>query len=680
MYRIIPREGVNYGNEAYRLSGKLGYEKGLMNSDLVVGMNLNYLGVYDSAQVITERGIAAAKRLGDKAAEAFGHNSMGNILLGKGDFFKAMTHVDMSYGFFSELHDTVGMVKALNNKGNQYLAQGKDAQALKAFLLCLKLSESQKNKLGISIAHANIGGIYRILKDSTLALQHFKHALNYFVESGNIGSSAWIYNNMGIVYSNSKRYDESLKMYYKSLEYRLKIGDKHDIANSYSNISGAYYFIDSLEQAIAYSKKAMELQSEIDDAEGLSISCNLLGNIYTKKKDFSQAKRYYVQGINVLKGKDFDYVLSDAYYLLSKVDSALGDYTSAYKHYRLHIALRDTLQSKENTKKMVEAQMNYDFEKKEAVTKAEFDNEKKLADAATKRQRIISIFVSSGLILVLIFAVFIFRSLRITRNQKKVIESQKAIVEEHRKDMIDSITYAKRLQEAILPPLELVQKHLPDTFILYKPKDIVAGDFYWMETVGDTVLFAAADCTGHGVPGAMVSVVCSNALNRAVKEFGLREPGGILDKVTDLVMETFERSEKDVKDGMDISLIKYDKKSRTLQWSGANNSLWYVQEGELFELDPDKQPIGKFDNRKPFTTHSLSVLPGTYFYLFTDGYADQFGGPRGKKFKYKPMKELILKVHQYPPDQQKQSLDAAILAWKGELEQVDDICVIGVKL
>ena len=253
-------------------------------------------------------------------------------------------------------------------------------------------------------------------------------------------------------------------------------------------------------------------------------------------------------------------------------------------------------------------------------------------------------------------------------------------IEEKNKEVLDSITYAKRLQDAILPPLGLLKQYLPESFLLYKPKDIVAGDFYWMESVGDNILIAAADCTGHGVPGAMVSVVCSNALNRTVKEFKITEPGKILDKVRELVLETFEKSEDNVQDGMDISLCSINTKTNEAQWSGAFNSLWYIHNGEVNEVPADKQPIGKTDNPIPFNTHTLNLQKGDILYLFTDGYPDQFGGPKGKKFKYKQFQERILAMSRQPLAEQKRILELAFEEWKGNLEQVDDILVIGIRV
>jgi len=266
------------------------------------------------------------------------------------------------------------------------------------------------------------------------------------------------------------------------------------------------------------------------------------------------------------------------------------------------------------------------------------------------------------------------------KNRK--IETQRGLLEEKNKEITDSITYAKRIQEAILPPLRNVMESLPNSFVFYKPKDIVAGDFYWMECIGEWVVFAAADCTGHGVPGAMVSVVCNNALNRSVREFGLTEPAAILDKTLELVIEQFETSDDEVKDGMDIALCALNTTTRALQFAGAQNPLWIKRatSSELEEIKGDKQPIGKYSDPKPFTNHTLQLEAGDAFYIFSDGYADQFGGPKGKKLKYKPFKELLLSINDKPMEERKQIIDQHFETWKGDLEQVDDVCVIGVRV
>jgi len=304
-----------------------------------------------------------------------------------------------------------------------------------------------------------------------------------------------------------------------------------------------------------------------------------------------------------------------------------------------------------------------------------------------------------ALIVIVIIGVIIFwnRSLKKEISRRKEAEEklqasfeeiqyQKLIVEEKSQEITDSIQYAKRIQSAILPPSKVVDEFLEDSFILYKPKDIVAGDFYWLEAKEDKVLFAAADCTGHGVPGAMVSVICNNGLNRSVREYGLSDPGEILDKTREIIIQEFEKSEDEVKDGMDIALCSLSVPNvktdvyRKLQYAGANNPLWIVRNGELIETKANKQPIGKFRAPVPFDTHSFDLQKGDTFYVFSDGYVDQFGGQRQKKFKSKVFKELVLSIQNLSMEEQCLKIDAEFEEWKGDLEQLDDVVVIGVRV
>lgn len=274
------------------------------------------------------------------------------------------------------------------------------------------------------------------------------------------------------------------------------------------------------------------------------------------------------------------------------------------------------------------------------------------------------------------------KSQRLLKKKNKDISFKNKLISHKNKEIMDSINYAKRIQSAILPPERLVKSYLDNSFVLYLPKDIVAGDFYWMEHVGDDILFAAADCTGHGVPGAMVSVMCHNALNRSVKEFGLVSPAEILNKTRELVLEEFAQSDDEMNDGMDISLCSLNRKTKELKWAGANNPLWIISEDNdtIKEIKPDKQPVGKHRKQSDFTPHDLRLKEGDIIYIFTDGLQDQFGGPKGKKYKPARLRKLFLAIHKLPLQDQRLQIMKELENWKGAHEQVDDICIIGVKV
>ena len=263
--------------------------------------------------------------------------------------------------------------------------------------------------------------------------------------------------------------------------------------------------------------------------------------------------------------------------------------------------------------------------------------------------------------------------------QKEEVERQKEKVTELYKDLTDSINYAKRLQQSILPTNEEVHNLFPDNFVLFKPKDIVSGDFYWFKSSGSKRMFAAIDCTGHGVPGAFMSLVGHNVLNQVTKVF--TRPAQVLNNLNRIAIEVLQNSESGVKDGMDLSFCTFDPKSLELEFSGAQNPLYVIRQGELLEHKADKLSIGSFNHgEKQFTNHVLQLQHGDCLYITSDGYADQFGGPRDKKFMRKRMKELLVEISPLQMHEQKERLHSAFVTWKGAQEQVDDILVIGIRV
>jgi serine phosphatase RsbU (regulator of sigma subunit) len=271
-------------------------------------------------------------------------------------------------------------------------------------------------------------------------------------------------------------------------------------------------------------------------------------------------------------------------------------------------------------------------------------------------------------------------------HQKEEIEAKNGELEVLYKHVTDSIKYAKRIQEAMLPPESLLKEILPNSFVLYKPKDIVSGDFYWVDEKDGKTMFAAVDCTGHGVPGAFMSIVGHNILKHVVNNNNFTTPSLILDSLNEGVSETLhhghEHEEGQAKDGMDIAFCTIDFKTLELQYAGAYNPLYIIRNGEVLQTKANKFPIGLFlgEEKKKFTNHTLQLQKGDFVYIFSDGFADQFGGPYGRKFMAIPFRVLLMDIHREPIQKQKEILNKTLEEWRGQLDQVDDILVIGVKI
>lgn len=266
--------------------------------------------------------------------------------------------------------------------------------------------------------------------------------------------------------------------------------------------------------------------------------------------------------------------------------------------------------------------------------------------------------------------------------QKEEVERQSRKVVELYKNVTDSIRYAKRLQESILPADKRIRELLPDSFVYYRPKDIVSGDFYWFERVEDRVVFAAVDCTGHGVPGAFMSLIGHNGLNQAVKDKARSRPSEVLKDLNRIAYDALHKDREQylVRDGMDMALCSFDPSRGVLEYAGANCPLYLVRGGEVLLFAPDKNAIGSFDlNGKSFTDHRIKLQQGDMVYIFSDGYADQFGGPKGKKFLYRRFRELLVEISAHPTERQRGLLQEAFNTWRGAHEQVDDILVIGMR-
>ncbi|HLU85092.1 MAG TPA: tetratricopeptide repeat protein [Vicingaceae bacterium] len=617
-------------------------------------------GQVDSATIIFEQALRLSEKIGWKKGEASAYFSIGSCKNIKSDYPAAIAFFYKALAIYEKLNDENGKAIIYGGLGVLFKNQQELDKALEYHFKALKLDEKNNVERRIPIHYGNIGVVYKHLQEFDKALEYYFKALAIDEESNNLNGQSRHLGNIGVIYKNQEKYDLAIDYYFKSLKISEELGDLEGIATKLLNISNLYVILKKYKEAEKYLKKGLEISEQLGS-----------------KQDLFQAYEIY-----------------------TTIYERTGRANLGLKSYRKAMAYKDSIFNEENKKEILRQEVNFEFEKKQAIEQAQHEKELAVAASEQKRQQLFLVFLAAILLAVIIISFIIYKSLKNSNKQKELIEQQKLIVDNKNKEITDSIVYARRIQQAILPPKEVLSKNLENGFILYKPKDVVSGDFYWMESsitngaLERAIFLAAADCTGHGVPGAMVSVVCNNALNRAVREFKLTNPAEILNKVRELVIETFEKSEEQVNDGMDIALcsLRFDvqglklnnpKTIAILQYAGANNALYIVKANDkekLVELKPNKQPIGKVDNPEPFTQHKVELQKGDTIYMFTDGFADQFGGKKGKKLMYKPFKNLLLSIQDKTMDEQKALLEKYFEEWKGSLEQVDDVCVIGVRI
>lgn len=645
----------------------------------------------DSMRLIGTLLAEETERTGNVYWQAKANNGIAVSYYLQGEFKEALDHFELCMGLYGQINDREGIAAAASNMGNVFNDAGDYPKAMQYYLRALKIEEELGITEDAAGSYGNIAILHYEMGNYEEALLYHDKCIAAFTEVGDVFSLARAYNNRGTVLERTGDFDGAIKSYETSLALRDSLGDEESKSSSYHNLAVVYAKIGEKELAIELFNKCLAIEEGRGDQYGITNSWNSLGQLYNEYEEYGTAVEWCLKGLDLAREIETTSLersacecLYTAYKGLNKTDEALA-------YHERFILLRDSINNEEKDRDMMQQGFQFTYEMRIMQDSIIHEEEQKRKDEkqamVLEQEEMKRYGLYAGIGVVSLFLVFVLNRYRASNRQKRIIQSQKEQVdlaydslEEKNREIMDSITYARHLQEAILPPARLVKQWLTDSFILYKPKDIVAGDFYWMETSGDLILFAAADCTGHGVPGAMVSVICSNGLNKAVNELNITDPGKILDKTRELVIERFNKSEKEVHDGMDISLVALHLDKRQLWWAGANNPLWIIRQGELIELKPDTQPVGNMFGLAPFTTHEVKLEEGDALYLFSDGYPDQFGGDKGKKFKSGAFKKLLLSIQGKDMEEQKSIIDAEFEQWRGDLEQVDDVCVIGVRL
>lgn len=605
--------------------------------------------------------------------------------------------------------------KFFNAYGAIYQTKGHLKEAINFYQQGLKLSEQNNDLRGQAIMLGNIGGIYTKLKQTDLALNFCKKCLSVLKQLKDEYNQASVYNNLSVVYLEDEKFDLSMQYALQSVALYKKFDDKNGLVYCHNNIANIFEKRKLNDKALENYKIALQYAIETENSLEIGRCYHEIGNALLLKGDNEQAKEYLEKAKKLAQENEDIDTESDVVFNLYEYYKKKNKPSEALKAHEYYHELRDKLDRESKRSEINRLQSEFDYQKKvqqDSVLMAverSVNSEKlkaKNADLAAAKAQLIAIVVVVALLIIV--SLVIYNRFRLTQRQKQIIEAknkqteeQKLIIEEKQKEILDSINYAKRIQDSLLDNFEYIKHFFSDAFVLNKPKDIVSGDFYWLSkrnevsktknksTVTEVYFVSVCDSTGHGVPGGFMSLLNVAYLSEAINEKGIYEPNKIFDYVRERLINTI--SKNDQKDGFDGVLMRFDKKMTfdnhdlintefTLSYAGAYNSPIIVRDRKIIELEADKMPVGYGERKENFNLYSHDLQKGDVIYMYTDGYADQFGGPRGKKFKYKQLNDLLLTVSDAPMENQMKLINQQFEDWKGDMEQVDDVCLVGIRI
>ncbi|OJJ16278.1 hypothetical protein BKI52_33835 [marine bacterium AO1-C] len=637
------------------------------------------------------------KQLDDQKIIAKINYKSGNLYLYRDLRKKALEHFFKAYSYYQKAKDDKHSLMVIKSITDTYYMLNEDKLIDEYSTKGLKLATQLKDTTSIG-NFLNMRGLMALrTKEYQQALKYFKDALKLDENKPDPEMQNILLNNIGMGYNFLEEYDQALKYLFRSVE-KAEMG-----------------FDMFLKKAEKLKKNKEYIRKKVDFNIG-NTYINI-GTVYKNQKDYSKAIEYSEKGLKLISNnKRAFYQHRKVYNTLSQVYEAQNNAQKAFYYYKLFIASRDSMVAATNHRQLDKIQAEFVADTKEK----EIANLKREAEITTQRNRVINTALGGGLFLMLTLAGLIYkryddkrkshdvlseRNHEITAQNHEISAQRDQIADKNDKlvnayqNITDSIEYAHRIQEALLPSLAMMHRTLPESMVMFKPRDVVSGDFYWFANVedqantnssGQKTVLAAVDCTGHGVPGAFMSMAGDAYLNQIVKQQGVTQPDQVLTALHQNIRLSLKQETTGNRDGMDVSLVTINEQKQEVQFAGAKNPLIYIQDGELHLIKGDKYPIGgeQREGKRAFTTHTIQINPEkpTAFYLFSDGFQDQFGGEEGKKFMVSQFRDLLLSIHHLPMSLQKARLEQTFESWLEtnqsgvKHEQVDDVLVMGFKV
>lgn len=667
-----------------------------------------------------KRADSIAKEINDKEGRAESNYNIGNIYYNKSFFKQAISHYNKAYRLYQNSNDTNGIAQTLCKMAITYTLTGNNTKALEHQLNSLKYSSPIDAKTLMARSYNHIGIIHLEMKEYDKALEF--HALSQQIseELNNVKGKLRSLNNIGIVYKHIGDYENAIKYYNQAIESAKSTGNKKFAASALGNLAVIYQVQEKLNKALEKHFEALEIKQEIGNKRGIAITLYNIGEVYFRSKQYNKALNYLLRSTTLANKMDDKTRLAENAKLISEIYAKQNDYNQAYYFFKKYAQLKDTLYNEKSTKKLLELQAQYETGKKEKEI-ALLKKEQQYQKLKNNRIRVLIFSLIGGIVLLFFVLSIIYRAFRqkkkanqLLRDKNQEIEQQKEEIESQRNNLeelyfelskkkeeiegqrneiedknkyiTESIIYAQLIQQAVLISPKILKSIFSNSFLLLIPKDIVSGDFFWVYRKKEKIYFAAIDCTGHGVPGAFMSVVSHNLLNQTMNDNDYTKPSDILDHLNRTINSTLHFNYDDnrsslVRDGMDMALCSYDPASNILEYAGAFCPLYHIHNGDLVRYKADIQPIEVSTKKSyiPFTNHTIHIQKNDIIYLFSDGITDQFGGADRRKFSQTKLRNLLLGIHKDPLDKQKEKIANTFNNWKKDIPQVDDVLVVGIK-
>ena len=731
----VPDSALHYYQKAKEIAEKnLGkhrtYSKLYSTASRYMGIVFLSRGNFNTAKNYFNKSIEASKTINDKLAIASGYMNIGVCHVKQGNYDSALYFYQQTQDIAIQLNDTPTLSKCYGNIGEVWWNKGVYDKATEYYLMQLSIAEKYNNIQGMYMCYNNLGSIYSTQLEYDKSIEYFLKAIQIIEVYGDKKSLSAAYNNIGIIYYEKGDPSKAIEYYTKALKISEAIDDKQGASICLGSIGIVYYGEKNYDNAIEYYKKQLKIAEEIGDKNTAATALgNTSGSYIALADSFKLDKNKKISYLKqAIEFGNKAYSISNEIGNLQSINNnskelvkaykAIGDYKKSLEFAEIYISTRDSMFREEKTKAITEMQTKYETEKKQQeIEKQQLVIEKQ--EIENRRQRNIRNFFIAGSLLLALLALAILRGYQVKKRSNTIITEKNALLEQaneeiaaqrdlvtEQRDHIEtiheeltsSIRYAKRIQGAVLPSAEQMTELLGDHFVLFKPKDIVSGDFYWATKVKQFLIFCVADCTGHGVPGAFMSMLGVSFLNDIVHKENVTSASEVLNHLrTSIIGALKQRGDgSEQKDGMDMGLCVINTETLHMQFAGGYNPCWIIpnpefpspriqgeneeEESEIIQLKPDKMPIAIHKHMESYSNHEVQLFPGDQIYLMSDGFQDQFGGPQGKKFMVKNLRELVVANASLPLDQQREALESTLENWKNGAEQVDDVTIMGIRV